>query len=213
MNVLLVAGGSPEDWPAFSVDGFDYVVGIDRGNLFLLERNIIPDLTIGDFDSLTEEEQGFVFAQAKEILTSPAEKDETDTQLAVSKVFEKFPNAKIKLIGATGGRLDHLLSNLWLGLEPRFFPFLQQLVIQDKQNHFSYLPPGEHLIQQLPETKYLGIICLTAVDNLVINEAKYTLTQTNFATPISLGSNEFIGKPATVSFTSGIVAITQNKDA
>ena len=60
MNVLLVAGGDPSHWPAFS-QPFDQIIGIDRGNLFLLRRGIVPDMAIGDFDSLTEDEKKEVF--------------------------------------------------------------------------------------------------------------------------------------------------------
>lgn len=56
MNVLLVAGGDPSHWPVFS-QPFDKIIGIDRGNLFLLRRGMVPDIAIGDFDSLTEDEK------------------------------------------------------------------------------------------------------------------------------------------------------------
>lgn len=56
MKILLVAGGDPNHWPAFS-NNFDKIIGIDRGNLFLLRQGIIPDLAIGDFDSLNEAEK------------------------------------------------------------------------------------------------------------------------------------------------------------
>lgn len=56
MKTLLVAGGDPNHWPAISND-FDKIIGIDRGNLYLLRRGIIPDLAIGDFDSLNDAEK------------------------------------------------------------------------------------------------------------------------------------------------------------
>ena len=52
----------------------------------------------------------------------PCRKDDTDTQLGIFNTFERYPQAEVTLIGATGGRLDHLLANLWLGMEPRFKP-------------------------------------------------------------------------------------------
>ena len=111
MKTLLVAGGDPNHWPAISND-FDKIIGIDRGNLYLLRRGIIPDLAIGDFDSLNDAEKKEVFSQVAEVQTSPAEKDDTDTQLALVRTFERYPKADVTLIGATGGRLDHLLANL-----------------------------------------------------------------------------------------------------
>lgn len=46
-----------------------------------------------------------MFEAVDEVSTSPAEKDDTDTQLALVKTFERFPEATVTLIGATGGRL------------------------------------------------------------------------------------------------------------
>ena len=42
----------------------------------------------------------------KNFFQAPAEKDDTDTQLALLMAIEHFPNAKIDIIGATGGRID-----------------------------------------------------------------------------------------------------------
>lgn len=43
------------------------------------------------------------------------------------ETLRRYPEAQIDLIGATGGRLDHLLANLWLPLEDRFRPFAPNL--------------------------------------------------------------------------------------
>lgn len=211
MKILLVAGGDPSHWPAFSND-FEKVIGIDRGNLFLLRRGIVPDLAIGDFDSLNEAEKKEVFNQVAEVKTSPAEKDDTDTQLALVSTFERFPKAEVTLIGATGGRLDHLLANLWLGLEPRFMPFLSQIMIADQGNVVRYITPGTHQIAKNPIMKYLAFCCLTPVKELTLKNLKYELSAVDFLQPTSLTSNEFLSGNAEVSFSTGLIAVIQSKD-
>lgn len=211
MKILLAAGGDPNHWPAFSND-FDKIIGIDRGNLFLLRRGIVPDLAIGDFDSLNEAEKKEVFSQIAEIQTSPAEKDDTDTQLALVTVFERYPEAKVTLIGATGGRLDHLLANLWLGVEPRFLPFLSQIKILDQGNDVSYIASGTHQISKNPEMKYLAFCCLTPVKKLTLKNLKYELSAVDFPQPTSLASNEFLRGDAEVSFSNGLIAVIQSRD-
>lgn len=213
MQILLVAGGDPSLWPDFTGTDFSFVVGIDRGNLFLLERNITPDLAIGDFDSLNEQEKKQVFANVAEIITSPAEKDDTDTQLALMTTFQRFPEAEVTLIGITGGRLDHLLANLWLALEERFRPFVSQLYLKDKQNSLTYLKPGNHQVKKIPEMKYLAYVGLTAVKDLELTGAKYELAKTSFLHPVSLSSNEFIQETAEVAFSEGMLAVIQSRDA
>ena len=116
MKILLVGGGQKKYWPNITAD-YHYYVGIDRGSLYLQEAGLPLNLAIGDFDSLTSEEKVTVFNYANETITAPSEKDDTDTQLALSVILTRYPEAKIELIGVTGGRMDHFLANLWLVLE------------------------------------------------------------------------------------------------
>lgn len=213
MNILLVAGGDPKLWPAdIMVKPFDLFVGIDRGALFLLEENKEVALAVGDFDSLSKKEHDLVGQKAQEILSAIAEKDDTDTQLALASIFAKYPLAQVTLIGATGGRLDHLLANIWLGVEPRFTPFMQQITIRDNKNCLSYLPAGKHRVKKIPGLKYLAYCCLTPVSKLTLTKSKYTLDQVEVLQPTSYASNEFIGQEAEISFASGIVAVIQSRD-
>ena len=212
MNILLVAGGNPQQWPSFQASAFDYFVGIDRGNLYLLEKGIRPDLAVGDFDSLTVQEKHVVFESVKEVSQSPAEKDDTDTQLALAKTFALYPEAEVTIIGATGGRLDHLLANIWLGLEPRFQPFIQQFRLKDRTNTVSYLTAGNHTVIKESGMKYLGYCCLTPVSGLTLRNVKYPLSDVEILQPTSLASNEFLHNEAKISFKTGMIAVIQSQD-
>ena len=120
MKVLIVGGANPKCWPAnlFEEEYVAYI-GVDRGALYLLEQGKSLDAAIGDFDSLSQEEYEKVKAQAKFLKQSPAEKDDTDTQLGLLYAIEHFPDVQYRLAGLTGGRLDHFLANFWMVLEPR----------------------------------------------------------------------------------------------
>lgn len=211
MNVLLVAGGKPETWPIFDKD-YDAYIGIDRGSLLILEKGYPLDLAVGDFDSLTEPEKNRVFKQAKSIVTAPAEKDETDSQMGLSEALRHYPTAQIDMIGMTGGRLDHFLANLWMVFEPRFQVHISQLRICDNQNTIEFLLPGTYVIQKEQQMNYLAYACLTPVSNLTLTRSKYTLQKANFAYPTSLASNEFLEETADITFEQGIVAVIQSKD-
>ncbi|WP_165005235.1 MULTISPECIES: thiamine diphosphokinase [unclassified Enterococcus] len=212
MEILLVAGGQPENWPDPLEKQFDYYVGIDRGAFYLLENGFPLDLAIGDFDSLEEEERKLVFGKAREVNRAPAEKDDTDTQLGLVRTFERFPRASVTLIGATGGRLDHLLANLWLALEPRFYPYVRQITLKDKKNHLTFYPPGKYEIQRITDMKYLAYCCMTPVAHLTLKNSKYTLDDAQVLQPTSYASNEFISETASFSFSSGMIAVIQSKD-
>ena len=75
--------------------------------LYLVEKGIIPDAIVGDFDSVTEEEWHELHEASLEKLKKfQAEKDETDTDLALLKALTYKPT-EIVVTGVTGGRLDH----------------------------------------------------------------------------------------------------------
>ena len=87
----------------------DLVIAADAGWLLAQKCGVRPDIIVGDFDSspvpVTDEET--------EILRVPVEKDDTDTTLACNIAIERGAR-EILLIGGTGGRLDHTLSNVFL---------------------------------------------------------------------------------------------------
>lgn len=84
----------------------DLVIAADAGYRTCRELGIVPDLLLGDFDSMEQPED---FAN---IHCSPAEKDDTDTMLAVKTGLEQGCG-EFYLYGGTGGRrLDHTLANL-----------------------------------------------------------------------------------------------------
>ena len=210
MKTLVVAGGNPADWPLLT--DFEYYVGIDRGAWYLLEQGLPLNLAVGDFDSLNEVERKRVFDAAGEVQRSHPEKDDTDTQLGLSAVFTGDPLAQVTLIGATGGRLDHFLANLWLGLEPRFQPFLRQIRLADRQNSLTYYGPGSYEIQQEPGMKYLAYCCLTPVRDLTLTKSKYLLERQQVLVPTSYASNEFVTDTAGFSFSEGVIAVVQSRD-
>lgn len=210
MKVLVVGGAPVSTWP--SLEEYELYVGIDRGGLFLIEQGLPLSIAVGDFDSLDEKERDLVVAAAQEVKQSPAEKDDTDTQLGLDLVLTRYPDATVTLIGLTGGRIDHFLANLWMVLEPRFMPHCQQLFLKDQQNSLQFLLPGTHTVYQETGMTYLAYCCLTPVSNLTLTGSKYTLENQEVAYPTSYASNEFLTKQAQISFTSGIVAVVQSKD-
>lgn len=213
-DVVIIGGGSPDSWPDIAMFNKETTafIGVDRGTLYALKLGFFVEQAVGDFDSLTETEFEWISGQVSDVKRCPAEKDDTDMQLGVLAAINKYPDANYYLIGATGGRLDHYLSNLWIPLQERFMPFIGKISIIDNQNTITYYLPGEYVLAKESDKKYLAYVCLTAVEKLTLFDAKYTLAQTDFKYPISLSSNEFIGETSRFSFETGVVCVIQSKD-
>jgi len=91
----------------------DFIICADGGIQHLINIDVIPDLVIGDLDSINQD--GLDFIRDKDIPVNkfPAIKDKTDTDLAVEYFIDKSYN-EIIFMGVTGTRLDHTLSNILL---------------------------------------------------------------------------------------------------
>ena len=84
----------------------DYVIAADAGYRVCQQIGIVPDVVLGDFDSMEAPED------VGQICRLPVEKDDTDTLAAVRLGLQRGCS-EFFLYGATGGkRLDHTLANL-----------------------------------------------------------------------------------------------------
>lgn len=206
-RIALFAGG---DLMEFSRD-FDVFIGVDRGSLFLLDQGVCPDLAIGDFDSVSDEELLRIKGKAKEILQAQPEKDDTDLELAVLACFERYPDAYLTIFGAFGGRLDHALANIFLPSNDKIAPYMEQLILVDSQNCIRYIPSGRHEIKPVEGMDYLAFLPTEDVA-LTIEGAKYPLNEMNFFFKKVYASNEFIDRPVFLSFDKGYTVVIYSKD-
>lgn len=89
----------------------DLIVGVDKGAELLERLDVTPDLLVGDFDSIDPAVLKRLKAAGIPTETHPVRKDQTDTELALTRALAVKPE-KIVMYGATGTRLDHMLSSI-----------------------------------------------------------------------------------------------------
>ena len=107
MPTCYIAGAGDFTARGFAPGPEDLVLAADGGYRALYSLGYMPDLLLGDFDSL-----GDVPLPANlPVLRFPVRKDDTDTGLALRYGLEQgFRD--FALYGCAGGRVDHLLANL-----------------------------------------------------------------------------------------------------
>ncbi|OLC54400.1 MAG: thiamine diphosphokinase [Chloroflexi bacterium 13_1_40CM_4_68_4] len=117
MKTVVVGHGdvAPEDRE--EVAGAEAVIAADGGALALERWGITPQLVVGDLDSLGFEKADALGARGAKVIPFPAEKDESDLELAMRYALETGAD-EIVLVGVFGGRLDHLLANAMLIADP-----------------------------------------------------------------------------------------------
>jgi thiamine pyrophosphokinase len=99
-----------------------FKVAVDGGYSFFKKTGIIPDLLIGDFDSLKPFPTSL--SSKTEVIRHPTDKDKTDAQLALEHCILKGAR-EIDIVQPNVGELDQLLGNLMLLSLPRMYESLK----------------------------------------------------------------------------------------
>ncbi|MPM73966.1 Thiamine pyrophosphokinase [bioreactor metagenome] len=213
-KVLIVVGGDQTDVAdlvhRYSVS--HRLIGADRGALKLAELLTNFDAAIGDFDSVTPTEMEDIKKKSRVCRVLPAQKDETDTEAAIAYAIEAFHPEEIILLGAFGGRLDHLMSNLWLAFHPLVKGMAGKISLMDLHNTLRFYMPGSYALEKESDKKYLSFIGMTPIKKLTLTEVVYPLHGKDYEYPIALVSNEFEGTEMHFSFESGLLAVIQSSD-
>ncbi|MBQ9097973.1 MAG: thiamine diphosphokinase [Clostridia bacterium] len=208
MRAYIYVGGAID--PAYITEhptGDDLVIAADSGWDNACRLGEHPTVLMGDFDSIRDKK----IPESVEVYQVPAEKDMTDTQLAVDYALQKGIRDLV-IIGGLAGRLDHTLSNLTI------LRHLTQsgvhAVFHDGFNRVRFLQSNSTLIGRSAYT-YLSLIPVDeVVKGVEIAGVKYPLKNAKLrrAAP-SLGvSNELTGNCAFISVRKGGVYIVESRD-
>lgn len=110
MDWIVVAAGemrTPAFWRRLLQQHQGPIICADNGLAHCLSCEVRPQLIVGDFDSLRGPRHGIAE------MPFPAEKEESDSQLAVAEAFRGGAE-RVLLLGGTGSRLDHAFANFKL---------------------------------------------------------------------------------------------------
>ena len=92
----------------------DYIICADGGANHARDAGVRPDLIVGDMDSITPENLSDFEGEGVAVERLPPAKDETDLEIALRHAISHAPLEELVVLGALGGRLDHLLANIML---------------------------------------------------------------------------------------------------
>ena len=113
MKVLIIANGEIRDIQKVKamLPQVDYTICADGGVRYARDLGVVPDLIVGDFDSLPDEVLREYSMAGIPIKRYPAEKDKTDMQIAVDTAVDMGAR-QVYLLGAFGSRWDHSYANM-----------------------------------------------------------------------------------------------------
>lgn len=184
----------------------ELVIAADSGWNNAKALGAAPSLLLGDFDSLGRQN----LPDGPEIYQVPAEKDLTDTQLAVEMALSRGAT-EIVIIGGLSGRLDHTLSNLAIleHLNEKKIP----AILTDGQNRARFVRNSGALVPR-GTFKYLSLIAADeTVKGVTVKGCKYPLTNAKLKKTHQYAvSNEIEGNCALVEVKKGGLYIIESRD-
>ena len=212
MKIAVLANGAWDlDWGNQVLREVDFLICADGGANYAALSGRIPDLLIGDLDSITPE----ILKQCENagcvIQQFPCQKDETDLELALNRAEEQarlLGERDIWLYGATGKRIDHFLGNIALMLAYARKGYRIRLVDPE---HESWILIGRECIKGSPGQE-LSLIALSEKAVVTTDGLYYPLQQGVLWQDSPRGiSNVFLGEEAVIQVHSGWVLVVLPK--
>lgn len=208
------------------------LIAADRGLEFFLDYLILPDVVIGDFDSLSEDGKNFLEMQNEdipyggmlewklqkgegkvvEVVRLRPEKDDSDTQSAMNYAIQNGAK-EIVILGVTGNRVDHLMANFGLLILAQKQG--AEVALADRYNYMKLISSGTILKKSEQFGKYVSFFPLGGdVTGLTLEGFKYPLDKYHLTTADSglTVSNEISEEYAKVTYESGRLLMIMSRD-
>lgn len=182
----------------------DLVIAADAGLEYLNFLGITPDTVIGDFDSLGYSPKG------ENVIKLNTCKDETDALSAVQYGFSSG-YSHFRIYCATGGRIDHTISNIQL------LSYIAERggtgELFDKDSVLTVIKNSEFRFKKR-ENGYISVFSLTDESvGVHIKNLKYELENARITSTFPVGtSNEFVGKEGSIGVKEGTLLIVYPRE-
>ena len=215
MRVIIISGGHMDDVFALNYlkeNKYDCMIAADAGMDFLYRNHLIPDVVVGDFDSVKSEGlQYFKGLNDVQIIQLNPVKDDTDTEFAIREAIRRGAT-EITLLGATGTRLDHVLANIYLlgiGLELQV-----DIQIVDAHNRIRMIDRCLEIEKSKQFGSYVSVLPVKAdAKGVTLEGMKYPLEHADFSCFSSLGvSNEIVADVAKIQVEKGFLLVIESRD-
>ena len=199
MRAVIITGGTISDYAYTKnlIQPHDTIICADSGYDHALAMDLIPNVLIGDLDSIREVPSGVP------VMQHPMDKDFTDTELALNYASDKGYK-DILLLGGLGNRMDHSMANIMMLVN------FQNTIIVNENNKIQI---GKKI--ELRETKgtLVSLIPLSMCSGIYTENLKYPLQNASMQVGHSLGvSNVMTDAKASVIIEKGDMLVIVARD-
>lgn len=190
----------------------DFIIAADGGTRHVLALGRMPSVLIGDLDSVTDEERRKMKDGDVEVVQFPADKNETDLELAIQHALTLNPQEVI-IIGALGGRLDQTLGNIAL-ISSQFIIHHSSFIIRLDDgleevffchDHAEVNGAAGDIVSLIPWQGEVTGILTQGLKWVLQNETLYPHKTRGI-------SNEMTGDTATIKIKSGLLLVIHRRE-
>lgn len=202
-SALVFCGGDAPSAATLARAGkHDIVIAADSGIDHTLAHGIVPDIAVGDFDSVTPDGLAVAEAGGTSIERHPAEKDQTDFELALARAVAESVD-QILVVSIEGGRLDHQLANL-LALAGPSLNNIEVRALTENET-ITVVRSVSRIEGTLGD--YLSLVPIGGdVEGVTTTGLAYPLSDESLSATSARGiSNRFMEPQATVSVRTGVL--------
>lgn len=206
MKRCIIVGAGDYSATKWIRDSEDYVIAADGGYEALKQIGQLPDVLIGDMDSLSNRK---MLQQARnqgvELIELPPEKDDTDMLAAIKHGLEKGCK-RFDIYGGLGKRLDHTIANIQCLL------FLKKHkaegILYGKNSRTLLLCDEKMFFPANMKGTFSAFAFGGDAKGVTERGLKYALEDALVRQEFPIGvSNEFIGQESMIEVTEGMLLI------
>ncbi len=187
----------------------DFIICVDGGAKYALGENLIPNVLIGDMDSIEKRIYRLLIQKGTKIVRYPERKDKSDFELALDYALGKKAK-KILIFGLFGDRIDHFLANILLLQKIRLENRSLEIIIYEGNKTIYFVDRKLELEGDINDK--LSVVPLTGIENITLKGLVYPLSNALLGIGTSLGiSNIFKKKKVMISLEKGLVMAVHTK--
>ncbi|MCT4594894.1 MAG: thiamine diphosphokinase [Anaeromicrobium sp.] len=211
MRFLIIANGTIDDLNFLKdlMDESDFVICADGGARYLSKIFKIPNVIVGDLDSIDEKSRIEFEKKGVKFFKFPPKKDFTDMELAISYALNKGAKEMI-ITGGIGTRMDHTIANVTL-LLPLAKKGIKAKIVNEKNEIMVVL---NREVINCDKNKNISLIPLTKkVEGITLKGFEYPLYKEDILMGSSRGvSNKLKDSSGIITIEKGHLLLTISED-
>jgi len=212
VRVAIFLNGSPDspDLLRYVARRADLIVAADGGARYALEAGVVPDLVVGDMDSLGEDLAREVERRGASLERHPVRKDKMDGHLAVLAARERGATTA-DLVCALGGRLGALFAVTHILLAAERIGLCSTVVAE--RGRIFVIEDGSRTVLGVQQDSVSIFPLAGPATGVTLEGMGYPLENATLEPGDTLGfHNELIGKEARISVREGALLVVHETE-